>query len=602
MVGAGLALDDRLLAVVCASHDGRPEHVAAVREILAGAGLADDDLDNTPALPLDAGAAMRAIVRAGGGPDFDHSRTAAASMPGCWRRRASTAGRRPATSTRTTRCNALILDDLARAGRRGDHVGVDGCGAPAPVMSLSAWPGPCARLAVDGHAVHRAMTGAPRDGRRPDARRHAADAAGAGTDGQGRRRGRAGGRPARRPGGRPEDRRRRRPGPDAGDGRRAAARSASTVARGRRSSRSVLGHGEPSARSSLAGADATVTRGPGVPAARRASSTGASSGSAPMLRRVDRREPVEVHVPRHRHVHRRARARSPSSIPGPTLDTHRDALHAGAGRRAGRRRSWSPTATADHSPLAAWLRAETGAPTYAFGPHPPPDPRRTSEELDEEIAEGVKIEESTDLAFEPDVRVADGEVAATGPGLDDQRRAHARAHVEPHVLRVRRGGRAVPRRPRDGVEHDRRVAARRRHDGVHRLAAQGRRAAATARTGRRTGRRSRSRSATSTRSSTTACVRERQVLDAVRGGLGEIPAIVAAALRRRRREAAQAGRPVGAGPPRASSSTRARSSSSTATAPACDVALRGDLRPSAVVSVAMSSSSPAQHLAASSAG
>ena len=39
MVDAGLSLDDRLLAVVCASHDGRPEHVAAVREILAGAGL-----------------------------------------------------------------------------------------------------------------------------------------------------------------------------------------------------------------------------------------------------------------------------------------------------------------------------------------------------------------------------------------------------------------------------------------------------------------------------------------------------------------------------------------------------------------------------------
>ena len=62
---------------------------------------------------------------------------------------------------------------------------------------------------------------------------------------------------------------------------------------------------------------------------------------------------------------------------------------------------------------------------------------------------------------------------------------------------------------------------------LHRLAAQGRRAAPTARTGRRTARRSPSRSATSTRSSSTACERERQVLDAVRVGLAEIPAIVA---------------------------------------------------------------------------
>ena len=53
MVAAGLTLPDQLLAVVCASHDGRPEHLAAVREILAGAGLSEDDLENTPTLPLD---------------------------------------------------------------------------------------------------------------------------------------------------------------------------------------------------------------------------------------------------------------------------------------------------------------------------------------------------------------------------------------------------------------------------------------------------------------------------------------------------------------------------------------------------------------------
>jgi glyoxylase-like metal-dependent hydrolase (beta-lactamase superfamily II) len=68
----------------------------------------------------------------------------------------------------------------------------------------------------------------------------------------------------------------------------------------------------------------------------------------------------------------------------------------------------------DHSPLAAWLRAETGAPTIAFGPHPPPDDG--DDALAEEIADGVKIEESIDLGFDPDVRVTDGEVAAAGPG------------------------------------------------------------------------------------------------------------------------------------------------------------------------------------------
>jgi glyoxylase-like metal-dependent hydrolase (beta-lactamase superfamily II) len=99
--------------------------------------------------------------------------------------------------------------------------------------------------------------------------------------------------------------------------------------------------------------------------------------------------------------------------PGPDLDSHRDALAAALdGERV--------TAICvthchnDHSPLAAWLRTETGAPAVAFGPHPPPD--RDDAALAEEIAEGVKVEEAVDLAFDPDVRVVDGDVAASGPG------------------------------------------------------------------------------------------------------------------------------------------------------------------------------------------
>jgi glyoxylase-like metal-dependent hydrolase (beta-lactamase superfamily II) len=99
--------------------------------------------------------------------------------------------------------------------------------------------------------------------------------------------------------------------------------------------------------------------------------------------------------------------------PGPDLDSHRDALAAALdGERV--------TAICvthchnDHSPLAAWLRTETGAPTIAFGPHPPAD--RGDDELAEEIAAGVKVEEAIDLAFDPDIRVVDGDVAASGPG------------------------------------------------------------------------------------------------------------------------------------------------------------------------------------------
>ena len=77
--------------------------------------------------------------------------------------------------------------------------------------------------------------------------------------------------------------------------------------------------------------------------------------------------------------------------PGPLLDSHRDALAAAvAGERV--RAICVTHCHSDHSPLAAWLKEETGAPTVAFGPHPPPDPTdpAVAEALEEEISEGVK--------------------------------------------------------------------------------------------------------------------------------------------------------------------------------------------------------------------
>ena len=100
--------------------------------------------------------------------------------------------------------------------------------------------------------------------------------------------------------------------------------------------------------------------------------------------------------------------------PGPMLDAHRDALAAAlAGERVAA--ICVTHCHSDHSPLAAWLGEATGAPTYAFGPHPLPD-ADDEEELQEEIAEGVKVEETTDYAFRPDVPIADGGVVASGPG------------------------------------------------------------------------------------------------------------------------------------------------------------------------------------------
>ncbi len=63
MLRAGLRLDGKLLALAAASHSGEDFHVAGVREILAGAGLAEGALQCPPALPMDE-AAQRAAPRA----------------------------------------------------------------------------------------------------------------------------------------------------------------------------------------------------------------------------------------------------------------------------------------------------------------------------------------------------------------------------------------------------------------------------------------------------------------------------------------------------------------------------------------------------------
>jgi glyoxylase-like metal-dependent hydrolase (beta-lactamase superfamily II) len=100
--------------------------------------------------------------------------------------------------------------------------------------------------------------------------------------------------------------------------------------------------------------------------------------------------------------------------PGPRLDSHRDALAAAlAGERV--RGILVTHCHADHSPLASWLAAETGAPTFGFGPHPRPDPA-LEPGPDDPDADTV-IEESTDHDFVPDHATADGDLLDLAPGV-----------------------------------------------------------------------------------------------------------------------------------------------------------------------------------------
>jgi glyoxylase-like metal-dependent hydrolase (beta-lactamase superfamily II) len=103
--------------------------------------------------------------------------------------------------------------------------------------------------------------------------------------------------------------------------------------------------------------------------------------------------------------------------PGPRLDSHRTAIEAAiAGERV--MGILVTHCHSDHSPLATWLHDETGAPTFAFGPHPEPDPEWEALAVDDpdddgdrpaEAAAPAEMEEPTDMTFSPTVVVADGE-------------------------------------------------------------------------------------------------------------------------------------------------------------------------------------------------
>jgi L-asparaginase II len=130
MLRCGLELDGELLALACASHSGEPGHLDGVRRILAGAGLDEADLQNTPDLPLDAEAAT-AWVAAGHKPSpltqncsGKHSAMLATCVAAGWDRATYRDPDHPLQRT--------IRATVAELTGDGDpvHVTVDGCGAP----------------------------------------------------------------------------------------------------------------------------------------------------------------------------------------------------------------------------------------------------------------------------------------------------------------------------------------------------------------------------------------------------------------------------------------------------------------------------------------
>lgn len=135
MVRAGLALPPELLALVCASHNGEEAHLNGVRKILAGAGLDESALGNTAGHPLDVESQQKAI------------REGVAKTP----LQMNCSGKH-AGMLATCKVNGWSLDGYLDqshplqsaitdvvptvAGESAAAIGVDGCGAPAHVVTL----------------------------------------------------------------------------------------------------------------------------------------------------------------------------------------------------------------------------------------------------------------------------------------------------------------------------------------------------------------------------------------------------------------------------------------------------------------------------------
>ncbi|MFM2436716.1 MAG: hypothetical protein RL353_706, partial [Actinomycetota bacterium] len=172
MVAAGLKLPAKLLALVCASHDGRPEHLQAAREILLSAGLDENALCNTKDFPLDDDAAHE-VVRVGGvktslqmNCSGKHSGMLATCVACGWAHDATYLDQ----DHNLQRSITKLMPELI--GEEVANIVVDGCGAPAHAMTLAGLArgfravamsniGSPAREVADAMRMHPQMVGGP---------------------------------------------------------------------------------------------------------------------------------------------------------------------------------------------------------------------------------------------------------------------------------------------------------------------------------------------------------------------------------------------------------------------------------------------------------
>jgi L-asparaginase II len=137
MRSLGLRLEGEQLALSAASHWGEPRHVDAVRAVLASAGLDESALQTTPDLPEDA-EARRAVIRGDGvarpvyhGCSGKHAAMLATCVLNGWDTSTYLAPDHPLQQSLGAYLETCTGEPVV-------HTAVDGCGAPAWAIPLTA--------------------------------------------------------------------------------------------------------------------------------------------------------------------------------------------------------------------------------------------------------------------------------------------------------------------------------------------------------------------------------------------------------------------------------------------------------------------------------
>jgi L-asparaginase II len=157
MVRAGLKVSAKELALVCASHAGSVEHMEVASGILAGAGLSEKDLLNTPDKPL--GLVERIAWGDKPGTSLSancsgkHSGMLATCVVNGWDIKSYKDLNHPLQQ-------AIIREFESLTGEKITQTGVDGCGAPLFAISLRALATGVRNLLQSTDPVHKEVVSA----------------------------------------------------------------------------------------------------------------------------------------------------------------------------------------------------------------------------------------------------------------------------------------------------------------------------------------------------------------------------------------------------------------------------------------------------------